>query len=162
MIVLAEDDPKLRKLYTDFLEVNGFTVAAAKDGNEVLGLLHVITPMVLILDIMMPIMDGIETCRRARKIIGGNVPIMFLTAVDNLDRLQECMEAGGDDYVTKTQPLERILERVKHWSRRSARQNMMIRRPHTRREVSDAIESRKRQSDCDSLVTAIHEIIREM
>ena len=141
MIVLAEDDPKLRKLYSDFFEVNGYTVAAAKDGVEAIGLLHGITPSVLILDIMMPNMDGIETCRRARKIIGGEVPVMFLTASDNLDRLQECVQAGGDDYIMKTQPLDRILERVKHWTRSSVRADMMARRTNVQKEVNVAVET---------------------
>lgn len=141
MIVLAEDDPKLRKLYTDFFEVNGYTVAAAKDGVEALGLLHGITPSVLILDIMMPNMDGIETCRRARKIIGGDVPVMFLTASDQLDRLQECVQAGGDDYIMKTQPLNRILERVKHLTRSSTRAEMLARRTYVQKEVNVAVET---------------------
>ncbi len=138
MIVLAEDDPKLRKLYTDILEVNGFTVAAAKDGVDVIRLLRGIIPKVLVLDVMMPNMDGIETCKRARKILGAEVPIMFLTASDQIDRLQECMQAGGDDYMMKTDSLDRILERIKYWASPGARQNMKERRLAAQRVVDVA------------------------
>lgn len=142
MIVLAEDDPKLRKLYTDFLEVNGFTVAAAKDGVEALKLLIGIVPKVLVLDVMMPNMDGIETCKRARKILGSEVPIMFLTASDQIDRLQECIQSGADDYLMKTESLDRILERVRFWASPNSRQNMKERRLAAQRVVDVAIVSR--------------------
>lgn len=169
MIVLVEDDPFLRKLYSDFLEINGFTVATAKDGIEALKLLNGITPTVLILDIMMPNMDGIETCRHARKILGGDVPIMFLTASDQLDRVQECMRAGGDDYMMKTESLDRILERVRHWTKTSARRELMTRRTQVKKDVEVAVETRQKEweqgadlsSETDDTVRRMSEFIAQ-
>ncbi len=97
MILLAEDDNRLRKLYTDYLEFHGYIVATARNGVEAISLLGNITPKVLILDIMMPTLNGIETCRQARVILGDRVPIIFLTASDSLATLRDGMKAGGND-----------------------------------------------------------------
>lgn len=163
MIVLAEDDPKLRKLYVDYLEVNGFTVAAAKDGVDAIRLLRGIVPTVLVLDVMMPNMDGIETCKRARKILGTEVPIMFLTASDQMDRLHECVQAGADDYMMKTESLDHILERIKHWATASSRRDMMLRRSNARREVDSAVESHQDPSGTGAgLSSETDETVQEM
>ncbi|MCZ6859749.1 MAG: response regulator, partial [Alphaproteobacteria bacterium] len=115
-IVLAEDDPKLRRLYTDFLNANGFNVMAASDGLEALSLLHRVQPRLVLLDIIMPDLNGIETCRRARAIIDYKTPIVFLSSLDYADHVKEGLEAGGDDYILKTSQLEVILERVQYWT----------------------------------------------
>ena len=120
-IVLAEDDPALRCLYRDFLSAHGFNVMAAADGLEALSLLHRVQPRLVLLDIMMPELNGIETCRRARAIIDYKTPIVFLTALDYADHLKAGLEAGGDDYILKTSQLEVILERVKYWTSPLAR-----------------------------------------
>src|SRR3546814_11624481 len=70
-------------------------------------------PQLIVLDIMMPRMNGIETCSRIRKLQGlSRCPILFLTALDRPETLLECLLAGGDDYLMKTSPLAEILERV--------------------------------------------------
>jgi CheY-like chemotaxis protein len=114
-IVLAEDDPDLRRLYTDYLGAHGFNVMAAANGLEALSLLHRVQPRLVLLDIMMPELNGIETCRRARAIINYQTPIVFLTALDYADHVKAGLEAGGDDYILKTSQLGVILERVKYW-----------------------------------------------
>ncbi len=115
-IVLAEDDPDQRCLYTDFLNAHGFNVIAAANGLEALSLLHRVQPSLVLLDIMMPELNGIETCRRARLLIGYKIPIVFLTALDYADQVKEGIEAGGDDYLLKSSPLEVILQWVKYWT----------------------------------------------
>ena len=117
LIIIAEDNPTQRKLYCDFLESHGFTVVTANNGYDALGLLQSLKPKVLILDIMMPEMDGIETCRRVRKKLGTSLPIVFLTAADELDKLDECMQAGGNDFLIKTASLDHILARIRYWAR---------------------------------------------
>ena len=97
IILFAEDDRKLRKLYTDALEASGYNVITATDGDEALELLHTVRPKLILLDVMMPNLNGIETCRRARKMIGSEVPIVFLTALDQLSTVHDCISAGGDD-----------------------------------------------------------------
>ncbi|MGH6948323.1 MAG: response regulator transcription factor [Kiloniellales bacterium] len=119
-IVLAEDDAKLRKLYTATLKAAGYYVLSAPNGVEALKLLGTVTPRLILLDIMMPEMNGIEACKRARNVVGNDVPILFLSALDRLDILQDCLSAGGDDYVIKSDSLKTLLERVQHWSKRAA------------------------------------------
>ena len=117
LIIIAEDNATQRKLYSEFLESRGFTVVTANNGHDALTLLQTLKPKVLILDIMMPEMDGIETCRRVRERLGSGLPIIFLTAADELDKLDECMQAGGNDYLIKTAPLDHISARVSYWAR---------------------------------------------
>jgi len=117
LIIIAEDNATQRKLYSEFLESRGFTVVTANNGHDALTLLQTLKPKVLILDIMMPEMDGIETCRRVRERLGSGLPIIFLTAADELDKLDECMQAGGNDYLIKTASLEHILARISYWAR---------------------------------------------
>ncbi|MFQ5783214.1 MAG: response regulator transcription factor [Alphaproteobacteria bacterium] len=163
LIILAEDDDKLRKLYSDYLGHQGFTIVAAKNGAEVLPLLHNLTPSILILDIMMPKMDGIEACRQARKIIGADVPVIFLTASDALDRLHECMAAGGDDYLIKSSKLNVLLQRVIHWTRATSRSETKRRRAEVLKEIKAAVENAKLDADHGHDLTAdSDDMVRQM
>lgn len=67
----------------------------------------------------MPELNGIETCAQARKICGDEVPIIFLTALDRLDFLHDCIAAGGDDYIIKSDGVQAIVRRVGRWLRRA-------------------------------------------
>lgn len=118
VILFAEDDRRLRKLYTDAFEASGYNIISVSDGDEALDLLIRVQPKVLLLDIMMPNLSGIETCKRARKMVGSEVPIVFLTALDELDTLHECIEAGGDDYIIKSESVLMVVERVGQWVHR--------------------------------------------
>lgn len=117
IVLFAEDDRKLRKIYTVALKASGYNVIAACDGDEALELLQTVKPKLLLLDVMMPNLNGIETCRRARKIIGSEVPIVFLTALDQLSNLHDCISAGGDDYIVKSEGVATVVQRVGHWMR---------------------------------------------
>ena len=112
LIMVVDDDTNLRRIYHDVLTAHGYTVIAAKSGEECLALLHRTMPKVLVLDIMMPEMDGIETCRRARRMVGENVPILFLTAANSMETVRSCLEAGGDDYLMKSGSPSVVVERV--------------------------------------------------
>ncbi len=123
-IVLAEDDTAQRCLYTEYLSAHGFNVMAAASGQEALDLLNRwVQPKLVLLDIMMPELNGIETCRQARAIIGYKIPIVFLTALDFADQLEEGLKAGGDDYLLKTFSLDLLLKRVIYWTSPFARDN---------------------------------------
>lgn len=128
IIVLAEDDPRLRKLYTDTLTAAGYHVFSAGDGTEALGLLSKVTPKVVLLDVMMPRMNGIDACKRARGIVGDDVPILFLSTLDRLDVLRDCVAAGADDYMIKSDSLQTLVERVKQWSRQGGKGQLADRR----------------------------------
>jgi DNA-binding response OmpR family regulator len=114
-IILAEDMRTLRDIYMSALEAKGFAVSAAANGREALAWLEQSSPKMMILDINMPELDGIETCRLAREKVGPEVPILFLTAMDGIDVLQKCIAAGGNDFIVKTDNIDAIVQRVCFW-----------------------------------------------
>ena len=137
MIVLAEDDSRLRKLYVDTLTATGYNVLSAGDGAEAIDLLSKVTPKLVLLDIMMPRLNGIETCKRARRIVGDDVPIIFLSTLDRLDVLRDCVNAGADDYMIKSDSLMTMVERIKQWTRRASKGQLAERRKQMRESVAN-------------------------
>jgi CheY-like chemotaxis protein len=115
LILLVEDDPTLREIYRQALSSQGHTVAVAADGEAAISMLYRHMPRMMILDIMLPRMSGIEVCRRARVILQRPIPILFLTSADNIETFRACLEAGGDDFLLKAGSVASILERVNHW-----------------------------------------------
>ena len=156
----------MRTIYTDVLKASGYNVISASDGEEALELLHTVRPKLIILDIMMPNLDGIETCKRARKKIGSEVPIMFLTALDQLDTLHECIAAGGDDYIMKSESVATIVQRVRHWMKETPRRKRLAARRDTLlAEVAAAVSREEAEaplsSETDESVREISEFLRE-
>jgi len=115
MILLVEDDEKLRRMVSDFLTAKGYDVVAAENGEKALSRLYGLDPEIILLDINLPDISGIDVCRRIRKVMGGTVPIVFLTAYDDADHVESALKAGGNDYVLKTTSLATLLGRIKHW-----------------------------------------------
>jgi DNA-binding response OmpR family regulator len=140
LIMVVDDDPNLRRIYHDVLTANGYSVVLAKSGEECLSLLHRTLPKVIVLDIMMPEMDGIETCRRARKMVGENVPILFLTAADAMETVRSCLEAGGDDYLMKQGSPSAMVERVNRLANIN-KQSLQRRRVRAAAEVRASMAS---------------------
>ena len=140
LIIIVDDNPTIRKMYSDFLSVHEYTVMTASGGAECLKLLLNCTPMVLILDISMPEMDGIETCKKIRILHGSEIPILFLTAFNEVNKLRDCLHAGGDDYLIKSGKLENVLERVKFWSSTANRRDARTRRTEVVQEVDDTVK----------------------
>jgi DNA-binding response OmpR family regulator len=136
-IILAEDNDTLRRMYADMLESAGFSVMKVADGEKAIGMLHKVSnPQLIILDVMMPRLDGIETCARIRKMQGLHPsPILFLSALDNPDTILECLQAGGDDYLVKSAPMTEILERVQFWTRKGSSDEGSERRKKAIREL---------------------------
>src|SRR3712207_9460190 len=96
-ILVVDDEPSLQKMLAHALEREGFQVQAAGDGEEALEAFRVYEPHLIILDIMLPKLDGTEVCRRIRA--QSDVPIIMLTAKDDeIDRVVG-LELGADDYV---------------------------------------------------------------
>ncbi len=160
IILLAEDDPKLRKLYTDALEASGYNVISASDGDEAVELLHTVKPKVILLDIMMPRLNGIDVCKRARKMIGSETPIIFLTALDQLDTVQECIAAGGDDYIMKSESVSIIVKRVAYWMKRSPTRERLSRR--RARVLAEVVAEVNRDDDAFELSSETDETVREI
>ena len=116
-ILIIEDDQAILKLLQRGLAYEGYTVDTATDGRSGLILARDHTPDVVILDWMLPGMDGLEVCHRLRS--GGSIPILMLTAKDTIqDRIQG-LDAGADDYMIKPFNLDELLARVRALLRRT-------------------------------------------
>jgi DNA-binding response OmpR family regulator len=116
-VLVVEDDPTLRETLAYNLKRDGYEVDTATDGRTAVDLANQIKPDLVVLDIMLPVMDGFEVCRILRK--GSNVPILMLTARDDeIDRVLG-LELGADDYLTKPFSMREFLARVKAQLRRA-------------------------------------------
>lgn len=127
-ILIVEDDAKIVSLLRLYLEREGYGVVAAYDGRTALEAAERTRPSLVILDLMLPHLDGIEVCRQLRA--GSEVPILMLTArVDEVDKLLG-LSMGADDYVTKPFSPREVVARVKTILRRASRerQEKVVRR----------------------------------
>ena len=116
-ILLAEDEVTLRDFIRRNLHARGFEVIEANNGLEAVALWERENPHLLILDIMMPRMDGLEVCRRVRE--HSAVPIIVLTALDDESDKVAALDLGADDYLTKPFGVEELLARVRAVLRRT-------------------------------------------
>jgi len=117
-ILIVEDEPGIRMSIKDELESEGYVVYEAEDGEHGLEIVHRMSPDLIILDIMMPILNGTEMCKRLR-MSGDTTPILMLTVKDKeIDKVLG-LELGADDYMTKPFSLRELLARVKALFRRT-------------------------------------------
>src|SRR4030042_6583789 len=101
-ILFIDDEPEILKAVKFYLEDEEFEVHVAEEGNKALQLAESIQPDLIILDVMMPIMDGIQVCRQLRARTRTRlIPIIFLTAREAVEDNIKGFEAGGVDYITK-------------------------------------------------------------
>jgi CheY-like chemotaxis protein len=115
MVLIADDDPMTRALVRGSLEQMGFEVAEASDGAEALDVLSKHKPDLMLLDIKMPIMDGIETLKKLRKLPEGkNLPVIMLTGLADSDSAAKAAAAGATDYVTKPINWRLLGHRIRH------------------------------------------------
>jgi two-component system, OmpR family, response regulator MprA len=116
-ILVVDDDQSVRDSLRRSLEFNGYTVTLAGDGAEALAAIGQGTPDALVIDVMMPRLDGLETTRALRA-AGNDLPILVLTARDSVGDRVEGLDAGADDYLTKPFALEELLARLRALLRR--------------------------------------------
>lgn len=116
-ILIADDDPHIRRLISELLAAEGYQLLAAEDGEEALRVCREEHPDLIILDIIMPKVDGMEVCRRLRSETAA--PILFLTAKDDITDLVSGLAIGGDDYITKPFKGAELVARVKAALRRA-------------------------------------------
>lgn len=121
VVLVVDDEEHITELLAMGLGFNGFTVERASNGRAALTLAASLRPDLIILDVMMPDLDGFEVARRIRQAegAGAKVPIIFLTARDTTADKVEGLRLGTDDYVTKPFSIEELIERVRAVLRRS-------------------------------------------
>jgi DNA-binding response OmpR family regulator/DNA-binding CsgD family transcriptional regulator len=112
--LVVDDSPETLRLLTDALDGAGMTVMVAMDGAAAMRIVDQITPDIILLDAVMPGIDGFETCRRLKREAGlNNVPVIFMTGLAETEHIVRGLEAGGVDYVTKPIVIEEMLARIR-------------------------------------------------
>jgi len=127
-ILVVDDERAVRESLRRSLKFNGYDVALAADGVQAVEAVHRDNPELLILDVMMPNMDGLEVCRTLRS-EGWDRPILVLTARDGVSDRVAGLDAGADDYLPKPFALEELLARVRSLVRRAAADSIGSKQP---------------------------------
>ncbi|WP_241385465.1 response regulator transcription factor [Rhodococcus sp. CH91] len=117
-ILVVDDDRAVRESLRRSLSFNGYTVDLATDGQDALEQVAASRPDAMVLDVMMPRVDGLEVCRRLRS-TGDDLPILVLTARDSVSERVAGLDAGADDYLPKPFALEELLARLRALLRRA-------------------------------------------
>jgi DNA-binding response OmpR family regulator len=112
-VMVVDDDPNALDIVRTFLEAKGYRVTTARDGNEALGLLEDVRPALVLLDVMMPGIDGWEVARIIKNHPSfGDTRVVMLTARSDFADKHEGLRAGADDYIVKPIQLRELGERV--------------------------------------------------
>ncbi|MDT7538259.1 MAG: two-component system, OmpR family, response regulator [Actinomycetota bacterium] len=117
-LLVVDDEPNIRELLSASLRFAGFEVSTAADGHEALASARAVKPDLLLLDVMMPGLDGFEVVKRLRQ-EGNKAPVLFLTARDATEDKISGLTVGGDDYITKPFSLDEVIARVRAVLRRT-------------------------------------------
>ncbi|MEV5508082.1 response regulator transcription factor [Streptomyces orinoci] len=118
-VLVVDDDPEVRAAVVDGLSIEGYTVRAAADGLQALSAVAADPPAAIVLDLAMPVLDGLAVCRRLRE-VGNRTPVLVLTARDAVSDRVAGLDAGADDYLVKPFALDELLARVRALLRRAA------------------------------------------
>jgi two-component system response regulator MprA len=118
-ILVVDDDRAVRESLRRSLQFNGYQVELAGDGQQAIESVNAQRPDAMVLDVMMPRLDGLEVCRRLRS-TGDDLPILVLTARDAVSDRVSGLDAGADDYLPKPFALEELLARLRALLRRAA------------------------------------------
>ncbi len=114
IVLVVDDSPNTLRMLTDAIEGAGMTVLVALDGEQALSLIERITPDVILMDAVMPGIDGFEICRRLKRHSGlSHVPIIFMTGLSETEDIIKGLDAGGVDYVTKPIAPDELLARIR-------------------------------------------------
>ena len=119
--LVVEDDVNIAELLMLYLEKDGFEVSIAHDGGRGIEMFNETSPDLVLLDVMMPVMDGMQVCREIRKT--SSVPIIMLTAKGAVGDKVAGLDIGADDYVTKPFEVNELLARIHAVMRRSETDN---------------------------------------
>jgi DNA-binding response OmpR family regulator len=114
VVLVVDDSPDTLRMLTDALEEAGMTVLVALEGKQALAIGEKITPDVILLDAVMPSIDGFETCRRIKRHKSlAHVPVIFMTGLSDTQDIVKGLDAGGVDYVTKPIVPDELLARIR-------------------------------------------------
>ncbi len=114
IVLVVDDAPDTLAMLTDALEPAGFTVLAATSGAQALAIAGRITPDIILLDAVMPEMDGFESCRRIKASAAiSSVPVIFMTGLSETEHIVRGLEAGGVDYLTKPINIDELIARIR-------------------------------------------------
>ena len=120
-ILVVDDEPQIRRVMRTTLTAEGYSVIEACDGVEALGKLRSDRPDLILLDMNMPVLDGLQACREIRSV--SDVPIVMLTVRSAEKDKVRALDAGADDYVVKPFSIQELLARVRALLRRAADEN---------------------------------------
>jgi diguanylate cyclase (GGDEF)-like protein len=121
-ILLIDDDPLIQRIITQSLTASGFQVEATASGRMAIAMVQKDPPDLILLDVMMPEMNGFEVCLRLRQEPQGvSVPVIMLTAMDETESVVKGLRSGADDYVTKPFEIDELVMRVEAHLRRTER-----------------------------------------
>ncbi|HYD79401.1 MAG TPA: response regulator [Paucimonas sp.] len=153
-IMIVDDTPANVGVLGWYFEENGFRVVVAQDGEEALERAHFVRPDLILLDVMMPGIDGFETCRRLKMMPEvKDIPVIFMTALSDTNEKISGFKSGGVDYVTKPCQIEEVLARVNtHLSLRAMQRKL----EEQNRQLRE--ESRERQRAEQSLNSSYAEL----
>ena len=118
-VLVVEDDSNISQLLQLYLEKEGYAVTTAADGGEGLAKFQAIHPDLVLLDVMMPVMDGWAVCKAIRE--ESQTPVIMLTAKSEVDDKISGLKSGADDYITKPFEMKEVLARIEAVLRRSER-----------------------------------------
>jgi two-component system, OmpR family, KDP operon response regulator KdpE len=119
-ILVVDDEPQIRRVLRTTLTAQGYAIVEARDGQEALEKLRSERPDLVLLDVNMPVMDGLETCREMRR--GSDVGIIMLTVRSAEQDKVRALDAGADDYVVKPFGIQELLARVRAVLRRGSKE----------------------------------------
>ncbi len=131
-VLVVEDDKNIRDLLQMYLEKEGYAVTVAADGGEALTKFRAIKPDLVLLDVMLPVMDGWAVCKKVRS--ESHTPVIMLTAKSELEDKITGLRAGADDYITKPFEMREVLARIEAVLRRT---NQLAAEPAARRLAFD-------------------------
>jgi signal transduction histidine kinase len=146
IVLIVDDDPTARETLVAILEGEGYELQQAKDGIQALKLLKNLQPDLILLDVMMPAMDGFEVCRRIRATPPlAEVPIILLTALDDRESLVRGIESGADDFLSKPPDRRELVARVRTITRLNRYRTLMEQRENIRRMAERVVAAQEEE-----------------
>jgi signal transduction histidine kinase len=146
IVLIVDDDPTAREALVAILEGEGYDLRQAKDGIQALKILKQLQPDLILLDVMMPGMDGFEVCRRIRATpLLAEVPIILLTALDDRDSLLRGLESGADDFLSKPPDRRELVARVRTITRLNRYRTLVEQRENIRRMAERVVAAQEEE-----------------